>query len=63
MLDREEHPDIVRDYVGAGSPELELRKDKCVNANVWKNVANEKLLKMRYGNVTIWRLVAVGWKD
>jgi curved DNA-binding protein CbpA len=62
MFSREEYPDFIRDYVGAGSPEFELKKDKGVNANVWKNMASEKLLKIGYGNVTMWRLAAVGWK-
>ncbi|KAF2441824.1 hypothetical protein P171DRAFT_365758 [Karstenula rhodostoma CBS 690.94] len=62
VFSREEFPDYFQDYVGAGSPECELKKDKGVNATVYKNLGNEKVLKMKYGKVTMWRLAAVGWR-
>ena len=62
IFDCAEYPSYFKDHVGAGSPEFELKKDKGVSANVFRNLSREKVLKMKYGNVEMWRLAAVGWK-
>lgn len=62
IFSREEFPYYFQDYVGADSSEHELKKEKGLNANVYKNLGNEKVLKMKYGEVTMWRLAAVGWR-
>ncbi|KAF9738490.1 hypothetical protein PMIN01_03773 [Paraphaeosphaeria minitans] len=55
-------PGYFPEYVGVESAEYELKKDKDVRANMYKDLGDDKVLKMEYGRVTMWRLAAVGWR-
>ena len=63
IFTRHKPPEFYKGYVGAGSPEHELKEDKNVNANRFKDLESEKVVRMNYGDVKLWRLAAVGSKE
>lgn len=62
MFSREEPPAYMETYLGPDSPNYELMKDKRLKADGFAELFAERLLRMRYGEVEMWRCAAVGYR-
>lgn len=56
-------PPLVPDfYDGMDSPGLALMKDPGIKASHFMDLQGVRAMKIKYGDVEMWRLAAVGWK-
>ncbi|KAF1960432.1 DnaJ-domain-containing protein [Byssothecium circinans] len=58
----EEPLDYMSTYVGHDSPDCELKRDGVVKAEVFADMDGERVMKIVYGGVVLWRVAAVGYR-